>query len=75
MFYSTDEKPISFGVKKKTKNSPKNPLNCYKQNLRVSKSKYNDLKKLCKDGIIPEKYHLEYNNIVPDDEKPDSLID
>jgi len=32
----------------------------YKKKLLISIQKYNDLAKLCKNGVIPKRYHTEY---------------
>lgn len=49
-------------TKVKTENRPfnENVTKLYSSRRPISLAKYNDLKKLCEDGIIPKIYHKEY---------------
>ncbi|XP_026804418.1 uncharacterized protein LOC113547996 isoform X2 [Rhopalosiphum maidis] len=47
-------------LKKRRRNVQKSEIPCYTEHIGISSAKFNDLTKLCKDGIIPEKFHKEY---------------
>ncbi|CAG5044420.1 unnamed protein product [Parnassius apollo] len=38
-------------------------ISCYHSRLPIAKAKYNDLVKLCKDKVIPAKFHKEFTDI------------
>ncbi|CAH1645621.1 unnamed protein product [Spodoptera littoralis] len=46
----------------------------YKTSLAITKSKYNDLKKLCDTNVIPKIFHSEYLNLQTNNAK-DQLVD
>lgn len=54
----------------KTKISP--PA-CYKSLIPLSKAKYNDLLKLCRDKVIPNLLHSEYNSLMSSSNVKDTL--
>ncbi|XP_060873734.1 uncharacterized protein LOC132947452 isoform X2 [Metopolophium dirhodum] len=55
----------------KKRRNPKIP--CYTENYGISNAKFNNLTKLCKDGIIPKKFHKEYLDMKPDKNVKDCL--
>ena len=53
---------------------PKQLNTKYTSSLPITKTKYNDLKKLCDKGVIPKIFHDEYYNF-PNCNGKDVLID
>lgn len=73
--YSADEVPVKLQTKINKSKNHIAPGQCYQNNLKISKPKYEDLLKLCKDGVIPEKYHLEYYQMNQDENVEDKLAE
>ncbi|XP_029343269.1 uncharacterized protein LOC107884503 isoform X2 [Acyrthosiphon pisum] len=61
--YKFEECPKKLHVIKKRgrfAQTPTLPNKCYERKLPISSAKFKDLSDLCKNGIIPEKFHAEY---------------
>lgn len=60
--YNPDCKPKTLKLKTNQKKiiSQSIAKKLYKENVPISKEKYNDLIKLCTSGIIPNEFHKEY---------------
>lgn len=71
--YNAEEIPFTL-AKKKNNNQDKLQISqCYQRALNIATKKYDDLYKLCRDGIIPNSYHLEYLNMNTSPDKEDCL--
>lgn len=57
-----NDKASSFEIEVQTKVKSA-PTNCYKSRLPISKQKYDDLNKLCKNNVTPPFFHHEFTNI------------
>lgn len=57
----SQEREVTVNKPKQRRGSNSSVLQpAYKKKLSISIQKYNDLAKLCKDGVIPLKYHREF---------------
>lgn len=57
----SDKKEVTVNKPKQRRGSNSSVLQpAYKKKLSISIQKYNDLAKLCKDGVIPLRYHREF---------------
>lgn len=71
---SMDDKAPSFDIEVQTR--VKGVLtSCYKTPLAISKQKYEDLQKLCKNNVIPPIFHPEYINLPTGTHMKDTLPD
>ncbi|CAH1183305.1 unnamed protein product [Ceutorhynchus assimilis] len=71
---SMDDKAPSFDIEVQTR--VKGVLtSCYKTPLAISKQKYEDLHKLCKNNVIPPIFHHEYVNLPTGTHLKDTLPD
>jgi hypothetical protein len=71
--YDSEEVPLTLAKKKKNNHAYLEVSKCYQRALTIATKKYGDLYKLCRDGIIPNSYHLEYFRMNTSEEKADCL--
>jgi len=71
--YNAEEVPLTLAKKKKNNHDKLEVSKCYQRALTIATKKYDDLYKLCRDGIIPNSYHLEYFSMNTSEEKADCL--
>ncbi|KAL5246156.1 hypothetical protein ACI65C_013564 [Semiaphis heraclei] len=73
LIYWPKEVPLTLARKKKDNHDKLEVSKCYQRALTIATKKYEDLYKLCRDGIIPNSYHLEYFSMNTSEEKADYL--